>query len=55
MNTFQYKFVLLSQDLRIKQVKKPYIKVNTRELNRELCIGLSTLYTKTPWSMLLYF
>ena len=26
--------------------------VNTRELNRELCIGLSTLYTKTPWFIL---
>ena len=27
--------------------------VNTRELDRELCTGLSTLYTKTPWSMLI--
>ena len=26
----------------------------TRELNKELCIGLFILYTKTPWSMLLY-
>jgi len=26
--------------------------VSTRELNRELCTELSTLYTKTLWSML---
>ena len=26
--------------------------INIRELNKELYTGLSTLYTKTPWSML---
>ena len=35
--------------------KKPYIRINTRELNRELCIRLSTLYTKPPCSVLLLF
>ena len=55
MNTFQYKFVLLSQDFRVDQVKKTCIRVNTRELDRELCTELSILYTKTPWSVLLYF
>jgi len=28
---------------------------NTRELDRELCIGLSTLYTRGIWSMLSTF
>ena len=39
--------MLQSQDLRVGQVKESYIRVNIREFNRELCIGLSTLYTKT--------
>ena len=37
--------LLQSQDLRVGQVKKPCIRVNIRELNRELYIRLSTLYT----------
>jgi len=45
--------VLQSQDFRVGQVKEPCIRVNTRELNRELCTGLSTLYIKTLWFMLL--
>ena len=44
--------ILQSQDLRVDQVKESCIRVNTRELNGELCTGLSILYTKTPWSML---
>ena len=39
--------------LEFDQRKKPCIRVNTRELNRELCIGLPTLYTKLQWSVLL--
>ena len=39
--------MLQSQDLGVGQVKESYIRVNTRELNRELCIELSILYTKT--------
>ena len=38
--------MLQFQDLRVGQVKEPYIRVNTRELNRELCTELSILYTK---------
>jgi len=38
--------LLQSQDLRVGQEKEPYIWVNTRKLNRELCIKLSTLYAK---------
>ena len=38
--------ILQLQDLREDQVKEPYIRVNTRKLNRELCTGSSTLYTK---------
>jgi len=44
--------LLQTQDLRVDQEKEPCIRVNTRELNRELYTGLFTLYTKTPWSML---
>ena len=33
--------------------KETLYKVYTRELDRELCIELFTLYTKTSWSMLL--
>ena len=39
--------MLQTQDLRVDQANKPCIKVNTRELNRELCTDLSILYTKT--------
>ena len=38
--------MLQTQELRVIQKKEPYIRVNTRELNRELCTGSSTLYTK---------
>jgi len=34
--------------LELNQRKESYIKVNTRELNRELCTRLFTLYTKLP-------
>ena len=47
--------LLQTQDFRVDQEKEPYIRVNTRELDRELCIRLSILYTKTQWSMLLLF
>ena len=33
------------KNLRIGQWEESYIRVNTRELDKELCIGLSTLYT----------
>ena len=39
--------MLQSQDLRVGQVKEPCIRVNTKELNKELYTRLSTLYTKT--------
>jgi len=39
--------VLQTQVLRVGQEKEPCIKVNTRELNRELCTRLSILYTNT--------
>jgi len=29
--------LLQTQDLRVDQEKEPYIRVNIRELNRELC------------------
>jgi len=44
--------ILQTQDLRVDQEKESCIRVNTRELNRELCTGLSILYTKISWSML---
>jgi len=44
--------MLQLKDLWISQQIEPYIGVNTRELDRELYTGLSTLYTKTPWSVL---
>ena len=40
--------LLQTQDFRVDQEKEPCIRVNTRELNRELCTRLSILYTKTP-------
>jgi len=49
------KFLLLSrivsvrmlhlQDLRVDQVKEPYIRVNIRKLNKELYIEFFVLYT----------
>ena len=39
--------MLQIQVLRVRQVDKPCIGVNTRELNRELYTRLSTLYTNT--------
>ena len=39
--------LLWFNDLRVDQGKKPCIRVNTRELDRKLYTGLSTLYTKT--------
>ena len=46
--------MLQSQDLRVGQVKKPYIRVNIRELNEILATKLSTLYMLDYWSMLYY-
>jgi len=46
--------MLQSQDLRVDQVKKPYIRVNIRELNEVLATMLSTLYMLDYWSMLYY-
>ena len=37
--------LLQSQDLRVGQVKEPGIRVNIRELNRELYTKSSILYT----------
>ena len=37
--------MLWLQDFKVSQVKEPYIRVDIRELNRELYIGLSILYT----------
>ena len=31
------------------------LELSTRELNRELCMELSILYTETSWSVLFYF
>ena len=45
--------MLQFNNLRANQEKESYISVNTKELNRELCIKLSALYTKLLWSMLL--
>jgi len=39
--------VLQLQNLRVDQEKKLYIRINTRELNKEFCTKLSTLYTNT--------
>jgi len=38
--------LLQTQEFRVVQEKKPCIRVNTRELNRELCIESSIFYTK---------
>ena len=37
-------FLLQLKDLRVDQYIEPYIRVNIRELNRELCIRLAILY-----------
>jgi len=37
--------ILQTQVLRVEQEKEPYIRVNIRELNRELCTRSSILYT----------
>jgi len=39
--------VLQTQVLRVEQVDELHIGVNIKELDRELCTGLSTLYTTT--------
>ena len=39
--------VLQTQVLRVGQVNESCIRVNIRELNRELCTRLSALYTNT--------
>ena len=36
--------MLQTQDLKISQANESYIGVNIRELNKELCINLFTLY-----------
>jgi len=36
--------MLWSQDFRVDQEKKPYIRINTRELNRVFSTELSILY-----------
>jgi len=46
---------IITQRSLSKSMRKNLVLGNTRELNRELYTRLSTLYTKTPWSMLLYF
>jgi len=38
--------MLQSQDLKVDQEKKPYIKINTRELDKVSSTELSILYTK---------
>jgi len=38
--------MLQTQELRVVQKKKPCIRINTRELDRKLCIELSIFYTK---------
>jgi len=39
--------ILQTQELKVVQEEELYIQVNIREFNRELCTGLSTLYTET--------
>ena len=45
--------MLQFNDLRVDHRKKSCIRINTRELNRELYTKLSILYTKRFWSVLL--
>ena len=42
-------YLLQSQDLRVDQEKKPYIRVNIRELNGVPSTGMSTLYMLDYW------
>ena len=42
--------LLWFSNLRVNQRRESCIRVNTRELNRELSTGLSTLYTSDYWS-----
>ena len=46
--------MLQSQDLKVDQEKKPYIKINTRELDKVSSTELSILYILSYWSMLQY-
>ena len=45
LNLYIMPTVLQFSNLRVDQRRKPCIRVNTRELNREFCIRLSILYT----------
>jgi len=47
--------MLQFSNLRFDQRREPCIRVNTRELNRELCTRLSILYTTGLWFVLSYF
>ena len=47
-------FVMISRS-QSRSRRETLYRVYTRELNRELYTGLSTLYTETPQSVLLYF
>jgi len=49
----KYNSMLQLKDLRAGQREESCIRVNTRELDRELYTRLSTLYTNLRWSMLL--
>ena len=54
ISTYNIDFMLLQlKDLKVNQWIEPSIKINTRELNRELYTKLSILYTTSLWSMLL--
>jgi len=44
---YDIKKMLQLKDFRASQGEEPCIRVNIRELNRELYTGLSTLYTQT--------
>ena len=45
LNLYIMPTVLQFSNLKVDQRRKPCIRVNTRELNREFCIRLSILYT----------
>ena len=47
--------MLQSQDLRVGQEKKPCIGFTQENSIENFVQGCLSLYTKTPWSMLLYF
>jgi len=46
-NKIGAKSIILNSDTESRSMNKTLYWVNTRELNRELCIGLSTLYTNS--------